>query len=274
MYVTQPPYAFDLVDLERGRDRYAVYCTPCHGAAGYGNGTVADRSRGKLKPTNFHEVGSECKPATALESERDRLIKSAQASYATAQASTPSPSTPTEAAGAEPPAEAPENSDTTQAEEAPRKDEAPEWRTEAYLGAEGLSRLDAIEGLLADPYGGCTEGSICVANASELPSDPTLLEGQCQRTLGYVYHVITNGVRSMMSYRHQLTAADDRWAVAAYVRALEMSQSSDRNRMVDYLSARQLNPTTTSKMLQQLDSGKAHTLTIKKSLVPAQDAKQ
>jgi mono/diheme cytochrome c family protein len=28
----------DLALLERGRDRYAIYCTPCHGAVGDGNG--------------------------------------------------------------------------------------------------------------------------------------------------------------------------------------------------------------------------------------------
>lgn len=39
---------------------------------------------------------------------------------------------------------------------------------------------------------------------------------------GEIYHVITNGRRSMPSYRHQITE-DDRWAIVAYVRALQRS---------------------------------------------------
>ena len=42
---------------------------------------------------------------------------------------------------------------------------------------------------------------------------------------GYLYEVITNGVRTMPSYAHQLPPAD-RWAVVAYVRALQRSQSA------------------------------------------------
>ena len=42
---------------------------------------------------------------------------------------------------------------------------------------------------------------------------------------GYVYEVITNGVRSMPSYAHEMPPAD-RWAVVAYVRALQRSQAA------------------------------------------------
>ena len=40
---------------------------------------------------------------------------------------------------------------------------------------------------------------------------------------GYFYDVITNGVRSMPSYAHKLSVPD-RWAVVAYIRALQLSQ--------------------------------------------------
>ena len=42
---------------------------------------------------------------------------------------------------------------------------------------------------------------------------------------GYLYDVIQNGVNTMPSYGHEIAAAD-RWAVVAYVRALERSQAA------------------------------------------------
>lgn len=41
---------------------------------------------------------------------------------------------------------------------------------------------------------------------------------------GEIFHVITNGRRSMPSYRFQITE-DDRWAIVAYVRALQRTSS-------------------------------------------------
>ncbi|MFN3595805.1 MAG: c-type cytochrome [Rubricoccaceae bacterium] len=43
---------------------------------------------------------------------------------------------------------------------------------------------------------------------------------------GYLYDVILNGVRSMPSYGHQI-APMDRWAIVAYIRALQRSQSAE-----------------------------------------------
>jgi mono/diheme cytochrome c family protein len=43
---------------------------------------------------------------------------------------------------------------------------------------------------------------------------------------GYLYGVIANGVRSMPSYGHEMAPAD-RWAVVAYIRALQRSQNAD-----------------------------------------------
>jgi mono/diheme cytochrome c family protein len=47
-------------------------------------------------------------------------------------------------------------------------------------------------------------------------------------TDGYVFDVITNGVRNMPSYRHQIPVAD-RWAIVAYQRALQRSQDANIN---------------------------------------------
>lgn len=38
--------------LERGRERYAIYCSPCHDRSGYGHGTVPNR--GFPQPPSFH----------------------------------------------------------------------------------------------------------------------------------------------------------------------------------------------------------------------------
>ena len=40
--------------LERARERYAIYCTPCHGQAGYGDGMVVQR--GFPAPPSYHEA--------------------------------------------------------------------------------------------------------------------------------------------------------------------------------------------------------------------------
>lgn len=42
---------------------------------------------------------------------------------------------------------------------------------------------------------------------------------------GYIYDVIKNGIRNMPSYAHQIPV-DDRWAITAYVRALQRAQNA------------------------------------------------
>ena len=39
-------------DLARGRERYDVYCSPCHDRTGSGNGMIVQR--GYVQPTSFH----------------------------------------------------------------------------------------------------------------------------------------------------------------------------------------------------------------------------
>jgi cytochrome c len=43
---------------------------------------------------------------------------------------------------------------------------------------------------------------------------------------GHIYDVITNGIRNMPSYAHQIPVSD-RWAIVAYFRALQLSQNAD-----------------------------------------------
>ncbi|MDX1440355.1 MAG: cytochrome c, partial [Rubricoccaceae bacterium] len=42
---------------------------------------------------------------------------------------------------------------------------------------------------------------------------------------GYLYDVMSNGVRTMPSYAHEI-APEDRWAIVAYIRALQRSQDT------------------------------------------------
>lgn len=272
-YIENVPFALNYSDLERGKDRYGIYCTPCHGPAGFGNGAVADRARGKLLPSNFHAQPTECRPSMALEAERVNIVTIGEQQLAQSVAA--ALDRPKDDSNDMPNAAPnPETVQPSVVQAAPKAPVVAAWRNEATLGAEMLARLNEIDGLLGDPYGGCSQGSVCVTNNTELVSDNRLMEGQCQRTLGYIYHVITNGIRSMKPYRHQLDDPTDRWAVAAYVRALQLSQSADRNSMVDFLSERKLGPKTVSGVLKALESGKPHTFTTNQSFVPSNGAKK
>lgn len=69
------PVSLDL--MRRGRERFNVYCTPCHGAGGYGDGMVArraaemqatgaDTAAGWVAPTNYHSDELRSRPAGHL----------------------------------------------------------------------------------------------------------------------------------------------------------------------------------------------------------------
>ena len=47
------PFRVTRQALERGRERFNIYCMPCHGELGDGNGMVAQR--GYLHPPSFHD---------------------------------------------------------------------------------------------------------------------------------------------------------------------------------------------------------------------------
>lgn len=51
--VDKLPMPVTLELLERGRERYNIYCSVCHDKAGYGNGMVVQR--GFKEPTSFHD---------------------------------------------------------------------------------------------------------------------------------------------------------------------------------------------------------------------------
>ena len=48
----QFPFPITRADLERGRERYNIYCTPCHDYTGTGNGMIVQR--GFPQPPSYH----------------------------------------------------------------------------------------------------------------------------------------------------------------------------------------------------------------------------
>ena len=54
VYVTQLPMPLTPQLLQRGRERYDIYCAVCHGAAGEGNGMIPQR--GFPAPPTFHSA--------------------------------------------------------------------------------------------------------------------------------------------------------------------------------------------------------------------------
>ena len=58
-WVETIPLEIDGASLQRGRERYDVFCSPCHGLAGFGDGMVSKRADELLEgtwtpPTSFH----------------------------------------------------------------------------------------------------------------------------------------------------------------------------------------------------------------------------
>jgi mono/diheme cytochrome c family protein len=51
--IDQFPFPIAKVDIERGQGRFNIYCTPCHGRLGDGNGLVVQR--GFRQPPSYYE---------------------------------------------------------------------------------------------------------------------------------------------------------------------------------------------------------------------------
>ncbi len=66
-YVTELPVTVNMDLLQRGRQRFEIYCSPCHGLAGYGDGIVAKRAdrlqQGTwVPPSSFHVAPASTRP--------------------------------------------------------------------------------------------------------------------------------------------------------------------------------------------------------------------
>jgi len=59
--VTRIPVPVSLAFMNRGRGRYNIFCAPCHGITGYGDGMIV--RRGFLAPPSFHTEELRAAPA-------------------------------------------------------------------------------------------------------------------------------------------------------------------------------------------------------------------
>ena len=60
-YAASFPMPLTQAILDRGQQRYGIYCTPCHDKVGTGNGMVVQR--GFTHPTSYHDLTLRNKPA-------------------------------------------------------------------------------------------------------------------------------------------------------------------------------------------------------------------
>jgi mono/diheme cytochrome c family protein len=60
-FTDQLPMPVNAALLHRGEQRYQIYCSPCHGMAGYGDGMIV--RRGFLAPPSLHNSRSRALPA-------------------------------------------------------------------------------------------------------------------------------------------------------------------------------------------------------------------
>jgi mono/diheme cytochrome c family protein len=88
------------------------------------------------------------------------------------------------------------------------------------LMALGRKRYDITCGTCHGPFG---DGKSIVGSQMSLRPPPSLLT-YANRAPGYIFEVATRGFGMMASYAAELTV-EERWAVVAYVRALQVGQN-------------------------------------------------
>jgi mono/diheme cytochrome c family protein len=94
-------------------------------------------------------------------------------------------------------------------------------KVDRALVALGKKRFDITCGTCHGPLG---DGDSIVARQMSLRPPPSL-HNYTDRPPGYIYEVITKGFGLMASYAGELPVRE-RWAVVAYVRALQISQAT------------------------------------------------
>ncbi len=67
-----------------------------------------------------------------------------------------------------------------------------------------------------------------LAEGTWTPPSDLRSQSVVDRPVGHLYNTITNGIRNMPSYKAQIEPRD-RWAIVAYVRALQLSRNASLN---------------------------------------------
>lgn len=55
VWITRFPLILTTEFVKRGKDRFNIYCTPCHGYAGNSDGLATQAAGGTIRPTNLHD---------------------------------------------------------------------------------------------------------------------------------------------------------------------------------------------------------------------------
>jgi mono/diheme cytochrome c family protein len=76
-------------------------------------------------------------------------------------------------------------------------------------------------------------GIVMANNYGYVPAPSFHIDRLRNRNDGYIYSTITNGIRNMPSYATQIPVKD-RWAIVAYVRALQRSQNVPEEQLKEY----------------------------------------
>lgn len=76
-------------------------------------------------------------------------------------------------------------------------------------------------------------GIIMANNYGYVPAPSFHIERLRSKSYGYFYSAITNGIRTMPSYATQIPVKD-RWAIVAYIRALQNSQNVPKDEIQKY----------------------------------------
>jgi mono/diheme cytochrome c family protein len=112
-------------------------------------------------------------------------------------------------------------------------------RTMAELLDRGRERFTIFCSHCHGAIGGGTGGSQELAEDVGMvvkrgfPSPPTYHQDRLrQAPIGYFFDVITNGFGRMAAYKTMIPP-QDRWAIAAYIRALQVSQHATRDELSD-----------------------------------------
>ncbi len=98
---------------------------------------------------------------------------------------------------------------------------------EIILNASLLARGQVVFNSYCSPcHGLAGDGQGVIANRGPLVVPSYHTDRLRTMALGYFFDVATNGVNRMYGYGARITA-EDRWAVVAYIRALQLSQNAD-----------------------------------------------
>lgn len=218
-------------------------------------GTIA---RGQYAPTGAYYLGYDPENVASAETTKStRFVTLAQPpAEATAAPEEGTPPTPQEPATQEKPAETPAEPTAPAPVAAPAATEpAPAQPPAAPAAAPGEVNLDTLPWLTDFPEGVVSEANMArgkqrfeiycgachglagdgnglvAGRAAELAQgywlQPTSLHDEKVRSqpIGRIFHTITNGKNKMGGYSSQINA-EDRWAIALYVRALQRSRNA------------------------------------------------